>query len=284
MTHVVFNEPDVALMQEVMALDPELGGDVVLVRDDYAVGPLVDLDSEEGWQARYDWWMHLLSFSHYGEKEIPAFDDRQTVATLQAKLDEQEDEILWIWMAQNQHDVGGYFWLMRQLSAYQGRVLVLYLNNLPFINEKGAIFYPTWLSQIQPKEFIKAKKLARPVTLSEFETDPDEWNRLVGENGLVRVLEGGKKIVSRDASFYDGEIMKNLTPEWQKAWRLASNTLHRMSIKTGDVFIEWRIRMLIEEGRIETSGTPGKNWKEFDVRKPGSREQEELSSSVEQAG
>ena len=38
------------------------------------------------------------------------------------------------------------------------------------------------LQEIQPKEFLKAKKLARPITLSEFEVDPDEWKKLCDEN------------------------------------------------------------------------------------------------------
>ena len=65
--------------------------------------------------------------------------------------------------------------------------------------------------EIQPKELLKAKKLARPITMSEFEVDPDEWKKLCAENATVRILEGGKKIVSREETFYDSEIMKNLT-------------------------------------------------------------------------
>src|SRR5690606_14715802 len=106
-------------------------------------------------------------------------------------------------MGQNAHDVCGYYWLISQLQPYQGRVVVLYMNNLPFINEKGQIFYPSCLFEIQPKEFIKAKKLNRKVTLSEFEVDPDEWRKLCSENAMVRILEGGKKIVSREESFFD---------------------------------------------------------------------------------
>ena len=36
---------------------------------------------------------------------------------------------------------------------YQGRIFVLYLNNLPFINEKGGHFTPQCCTEIQPKEF-----------------------------------------------------------------------------------------------------------------------------------
>ncbi|HQV86585.1 MAG TPA: DUF1835 domain-containing protein [Chitinophagaceae bacterium] len=274
MIHIVFNESEVELMKQVIELDETMSGDVIQIRDDYAVGPLSALDTEEGRQSRLNWWKDLLSYSHYQESQVHHFDDRETVQLLKSKLDENPDEELWIWMGQNQHDVCGYYWLMPQLKDYQGRVMVLFLNNLPFINEKGHIFYPSWLNEIQPKEFIKAKKLARPITLSEFEVDPDEWVRIVNDGGLVRILEGGKKIASKDDTFYDKEVLKNLTPEWQKAWRLVSNTLHRMPVKTGDVFIEWRIRQLIEQGKIEVTGDVSKGWKDFDVKLPGTKQQE----------
>jgi len=274
MIHIVFNESEVELMKQVIELDETMSGDVIQIRDDYAVGPLSALDTEEGRQSRLNWWKDLLSYSHYQESQIHHFDDRETVQLLKSKLDENRDEELWIWMGQNQHDVCGYYWLMPQLKDYQGRVMVLFLNNLPFINEKGHIFYPSWLNEIQPKEFIKAKKLARPITLSEFEVDPDEWVRIVNDGGLVRILEGGKKIASKDDTFYDKEVLKNLTPEWQKAWRLVSNTLHRMPVKTGDIFIEWRIRQLIEQGKIEVTGDVSKGWKDFDVKLPGTKQQE----------
>jgi hypothetical protein len=125
------------------------------------------------------------------------------------------------------------------------------------------------LHEIQPKEFVKAKKLCRPITLSEFEVDPDEWKRLVEDNSVVRMLEGGKKIAGKEESFYDNEIMKNLTPEWQKATRLLSNTLNRMKIKTGDIFVMDRVKKLIEKGLIEAMGDVEKGWKDFDVRLPG---------------
>jgi len=47
-----------------------------------------------------------------------------------------------------------------------------------------------------------------------------------------------------------------------------------MPIKTGDVFIEWRIRQLIEQGKIEVTGDVSKGWKDFDVKLPGAQLQE----------
>ena len=229
------------------------------------------------------WWRLVSEGSPYSSDLVGSFDDRETVKQIKAKLDENPEEQLWIWMGQNQHDVTGYYWLMPQFREYQGRVMILYLNNLPFINEKGQIFYPSWLHEIQPKEFIKAKKLSRPITLSEFEIDPDEWRKIAEENAVVRILEGGKKIAVKEDSFYDSEILKNVTGEWQKATRVLSNTLHRMKIKTGDIFVMWRMKDLVSRGKIEVTGDINKGWKDFDVKLAGGKtEQVQLTQEAEQ--
>lgn len=271
MIHLVFQEADIDVLKGAIKLDESLGTSVIQIKDEFAVGPLKDLDTEEGWNARGDWWKELLEDSPYGQQLVGSFDDRETLKQLKESLDADLELQAWIWMGQNQHDVCGYFWLIPQMRQFQGRVMILYLNNLPFINEKGQLFYPTAIHQIQPKEILKAKKLARPVTISEFELDPDEWKRLVEENATVRILEGGKKIVSQDETFYDGEILKNLTSDWQKAWRVLLNTLHRMKIKTGDVFLMWRMKQLINERKIEVIGDSSKGWKDFDVKLPGAQ-------------
>lgn len=265
MIHIVFETANVAALQQAIELDETLQGSIVEIKDDYAAGPLGDIYETEGYQARRDWWKNLLEFSPYTE-QLNIVDDKLTVHQLLKQLDEEPEAEVWIWMAQNAHDVCGYYWLMSQLKEYQGRVQVLYLNNLPFINEKGQIFYPNYLHEIQPKEFLKAKKLARPITLSEFEVDPDEWKKLCMENALVRYLEGGKKIIGKEVEFYDKDILANITGEAQKLNKVITSTLSKMKVKTGDVFLVWRIRELVATGRLETAGDWNKGWKEMTVK------------------
>jgi hypothetical protein len=274
MIHIVFNEPDVNVLKKAIELDESLQGDVLQVKDDYAVGPLTGIYEAEGLEARKQWWKEVLAGGDYdGLVEKGQVDDPKMVADLKERLTAEPGEICWVWAAQNKHDVSGYYWLMSQLKDFQGRIYILYLNNLPFISEKGTIFYPDWLHVIPPKEFIKAKRLARPITLSEFEVDPDEWKKIAEDTSLVKMLEGGKKIAGKDESFYDAEILKNLTPEWQKAGRVLTNTLNRMKIKTGDVFLMWRMKQLINNGKIGTTGEVSRSWKDFDVKVAGTVEE-----------
>lgn len=273
MIHIVFETANIAVLQQAIELDETIQGTILEIKDDYAVGPLGDIYAAEGYQLRRDWWKSLLEFSPYTE-QLDLVDDKLTVHHLLKQLDEEPDTEVWIWMAQNAHDVCGYYWLMSQLKDYQGRVQVLYLNNLPFINEKGQIFYPSYLHEIQPKEFLKAKKLARPITLSEFEVDPDEWKKHCQESAIVRFLEGGKKIIGKEVSFFDKDILAHINSEPQKLSKILTNTLNKMKVKTGDVFLVWRIRELINEGKLEAIGDWNKSWKDISVKMQGGKSQD----------
>jgi hypothetical protein len=208
-----------------------------------------------------------LEDSPYTE-QIDLVDDKLTVHRLKEKL-QDENEQAWIWVAPNQHDVCGYYWLTGQLKEWEGRIFIISLNNLPFINEKGSIFYPVDLFEIPPKEFIKAKKLSRAVTLSEFELDGDEWKKLCSENGVVRILEGGKKILSKEASHYDDKIIAAITKEPQKLHKIFQTLFGKMKVHTGDVFLAWRMKELISLGKIELMGNWDNGWKEISLKLPG---------------
>ncbi len=268
MIHLVFNTADIAAIEAAIELDDSLAGKVIEIKDDYAVGPLMDIYETEGFQARRDWWATVLEYSPY-EEQLNIVDDKLTMHHLFNELNHDENQEIWIWMGQNVHDVCGYYWVMSQCKELQGRIQVLYLNNVPFLNEKGQLFYPSYLSQIQPKEFLKAKKLARPITLSEFELDPDEWKKICQENYGVRFLEGGKKIVSVDISYYDKEILSLLTKNAQKLPSAISNILSKMKVKTGDAFIVSRLKVLAEQGKIIFNGDWEKGWKDMVIQMPG---------------
>lgn len=266
MVHVVFNTADVDVLQKAIELDESMAGEVLEVKDDYAVGPIADLYTEEGRAARNEWWKQVLVGGDYdGTVEKGIVNDEAVVAAIKEKLDADENEVLWIWAAQNKHDVSGYYWLMSQLKDYQSRVFILYLNNLPFINDKGQIFYPEWLHVIPPKEFLKAKKLARPITLSEFEVDPDEWKKLCGEGKYVRILEGGKKLAQYDADYYDADLQKYITGEWQKASKIIHNFINKNKQTTGDAYLLWRLKHIIAEKQLDVQGEV-KNMKDFEVK------------------
>ena len=160
------------------------------------------------------------------------------------------------------------------MKEFAGRIYVLSLNNLPFINDKGHIFYPENLFEIPPREFLKAKKLARQVTPSEFEIDPDEWTKICNENKMVRILEGAKKLSQHDADFFDKYILDFITPDWQKAHKVILHVLNKSRQTTGDAYLLWRMKELIAEEKIDSQGEI-KNMKDFEVKQKVDKTQSE---------
>ena len=266
MIHIVFNTADVEVLKKVFLLDESIIGSIIEIKDDYAVGPISNIFKGEGKNSRKNWWRMVLEGGDLeGFVDNGIVDDAKQIEIIHQQMQEDPNQVVWIWAAQNKHDVSGYFWLMSQLAVYQSRIFILYLNNLPFFNEKGSIFYPNWLHVIPPKEFIKAKKLARPITLSEFETDPDEWKKLMDEDKMVRLLEGGKKLTQYDEDFYDKDLFKFILKDWQKANKVIQQFLQKNIHTTGDAYLLWRIKSLINAEKIEAKGLL-KGMKDFEVR------------------
>lgn len=267
--HIVFGQSSEANLKAAFDLDPQLAGEILCFEDDLAVGPLFILDTPEGRTARREWWNNMLEIPAVvpaeGE-EVAAPED--PVRSLKGRLREEEELEVWIWAGQNACDVSGYFWLISQLDRFSGRIHLVYLNNLPFLNEKNGVFYPTHLSQILPKEFIKAKKLAREVSLAEFELDGDEWHRLMNENAGIRLLEGGKKLRGEPASFFDKDLLQATSKEFQKANKVIVQVTGKFKYPVMDQFLSWRIKELIKEGKIESKGEL-KTMRDFEIKLPG---------------
>ncbi len=266
MIHIVFNEADAKVLSQAIELDESLQGKIIHFNDDYSVGPIENIYTEEGIDIRNKWWQTILSSGDF-ENKLTAHqqNDNTIVQELVQLMNEDENQTLWVWAAQNTHDVSGYYWILPYLKEFQGRVQILYLNNLPFINEKGNIFYPITLNEIPAKEFLKAKKLARDITLSEFEVDPDEWTKLCTENKGIRILEGGKKIAQYDYDYFDSELKKYIMPDWQKGNKIIHNFLSKAKQTTSEAYLLWRLKEFIANNLYDVQGKIG-NMKDFEIK------------------
>lgn len=269
--HIVFGQSSAASLKAAFELDPVLQGELLCFEDDLSVGPLFILDTPDGRAARRQWWNQVQDIPEpVANEDAPVVEtppEPDPVKELKGRLREEEELEVWIWAGQNATDVCGYFWLISQLDRFAGRIHLLYLNNLPFLNEKGGVFYPTHLSQILAKEFLKAKKLVRQVSTAEFELDGDEWRRLMNENAGVRILEGGKKIRGEASDFYDKELLAQAGKEFQKASKLISAVTGKFKYPVMDLFLCWRMKELIKQDKLDSRGEL-KTMREFEVRQP----------------
>jgi hypothetical protein len=282
--HIVFGQSSAPALAAAFELDETLKGDLLFFEDDLSVGPLFILDTKDGQSNRRQWWQQIAGLQAQAQQQ-PAAEgaqpepavaeeesgDPELVKQLKTRLKTEEELQVWIWAGQNARDVCGYYWLISQLYDFSGRIHIIYLNNLPFLNEKGAVFYPTHLHQILPKEFLKARKLARPVSLAEFELDGDEWHRLMNENAGIRLLEGGKKLKGEPATHYDKDLLQQCGREFQKAGKVVGQVGGKLKYPVLEQFLTWRLKELVREEKLESRGEM-KTLKDFEVKQPGQAE------------
>src|ERR1700748_3512621 len=98
MIHIVFNQPDIEALQRAIELDESLQGEVIQIKDDYAVGPLQNCYIGEGIEARKAWWREVLAGSEQeGKVDSGEVDDYKTAAELVGTMRRNEEEQIWIW-------------------------------------------------------------------------------------------------------------------------------------------------------------------------------------------
>ncbi len=253
--HLVFHETAAEVLLQTFELDDNIKGDVFVIKDDYSVGTVQNIYDADGWQMRKAFWNNILDNDAAVEDAHAAMqEDKLTVHNLLSQLQENEELNLWIWMGQNEQDVCGYYWLLNQFKELEGRIFVLYLNNLPFINEKGSIFYPMHIKEIAAKELLKARRLARKISAAEFELDGEEWKKICNENACVRSLEGGKKIVSQPDNYFDSKIVQTIGKETYRLSRLINQLSNKLKMEKPDLFWIWRMKHLAEANVLIENG------------------------------
>ena len=263
--HIVTGDVAATPLKEAIIQDAAMEGEVIVMKDVLSVGPLQKEEGQKFSDLRSAFWQMVAP----NEKNPIQVDDLERLLEISNELSKNEEAKIWLWMAPWPADICLYHWSLKYLGKYVGRVYMVNIAGLPFLDENGKVFFPKSIGEIQPRELIKAKRLARPVTLPELETDGEEWRKLVAANAGIRTHEGGKRLLSKTEDFYDNQLISFCSHQYQKASKIVNQAIARYNIPTGDVYLGWRLRKMFDAGRLELQGDTAKLLKDFDVKLPG---------------
>ncbi|RYD58710.1 MAG: DUF1835 domain-containing protein [Sphingobacteriales bacterium] len=263
--HFVVGDMAAAPLQEAVLTEPSMAGEVIILKDILHVGPLQKEEGSTFSALRSSFWQQVV----INEKQPIEVNDMERLLEVSNAMYKDESIVAWFWMAPGPADVCAYHWMLPYLSKHTGRFYLINIAGLPFLDENGKLFFPKSLSGIMPKELVKARKLARQVTLAEVEVDTEEWRKLVQENAPIRTHEGGKKLTSRAEDHYDAQLISFCSQQYQKASRVVTQALSKFQIPTGDLYLGWRLRRMAETEKLQLQGDVTKTLKDFDVKLPG---------------
>ncbi|MBK7761803.1 MAG: DUF1835 domain-containing protein [Bacteroidetes bacterium] len=262
MIHIIVGNEAAANLEAAFLLDENLRGEVCVLKDTLGIGPISVDDQIDHDALRSEFWKALIP-----QDDIVVTDSKILSALVERAI--AEEEPLCFWLSPCVSDVCAYYWLLTYCKPYADLLHTINIIGLPFLNEKGQMFYPKNFSEIPPKEFLKTKRLLKNVTPAEYEVEGDEWSRLQSEQTWVRTYEGGKKIVSRDVTFYDSIMKASISADFQKGSKIINESLKKCPDTISNWFFDWRLRQFIEQGLVESKGDLTKGAKDFEVKKIG---------------
>ena len=87
----------------------------------------------------------------------------------------------------------------------------------------------------------------------------------MAENKGVRILEGGKKLAQFDYDYFDKDLRKFVTGDFQKASKILQQVGTKIKIQVSDAYLLWRLKTLAAQQIFEVQGEM-KNAKDFELR------------------
>lgn len=259
--HFVVGDMAAQPLQEAILSEPTLQGEIIVLKDLLHIGPLQKEEGQGFSELRGAFWQHVT-----GSDKPVEVADMERLLEVSKHMYDNPDAQAWLWMAPWPADVCAYHWMLPYMSKHTGRFYLVSIAGLPFLNEDGKVYFPKNISEILPRELVKARRLARQVTPAEFEVDGDEWQKMVADNAGIRTHEGGKKTAPRAESHYDNILLSFCSQQFQKAHKVVNQAINKYNVPTGDVYLGWRLRMLAEEGKLVMQGDASKTLKDFEIK------------------
>jgi hypothetical protein len=274
LTHIIVGEAASKVLLETIALEESLQGTIITLTDDYHLGPIYTAEGESFHSMRNAYWQTMGKI--LAENYIS--DEQRIIDLINNKSD---DSKCIFWMAPNAQDVSAYYWLLSYFQKHKGLLHVIFIDSLPFFNEKGILYYPKSFAQLLPKEMVKCRHLIKELSAADYELEMDEWTRISGENGMVRSHEVGKKLSTRNETHFDGAIYLSITNNFVKANKILASCMNKGGAQANETFMANRIKKLVENNSFIVQGDTNKALKDFEIKSNKSNSEEEELAAIE---
>jgi len=264
-THIVFGDSSNGILKYVFEnKHSKYNGEIIAFREDHSIGPLHEIDTEEGLEKRFTWLrgIHKEVFAYeYSESYEEAY-----MSSYEILKNIGEDSIVVIWHGDNTGDQVGVRYLcasLRNRELYEVNVSESYIESYD-----GWKYQPRALAECRPEEVDQLILTMKKMDEKRCHDLRIEWETLRTSMENLRILHNDI-IMGVDEDFYDQEIVANCTFNFKKAARVVGKTMGESNQLVGDTCIDWRIRRLIESGQIEYRGKL-ETMRDYEIRVPGS--------------
>lgn len=246
--HIVFGRT------AALSLKQALEERVIAFPDVLSMAPLKAIHTWKGMEARYAWIKQNLTDTYHEFKKLKrnmmqAFRDLKRLTS---------DHEVVIWTCQNSAEQIGLRIALAVLPEVASIRLVDTYQGYRDIEQHDTPGFPRTTGEVAP-EFLSQMALLPEVLLQmeQIEVLREEGKRWLESDALLHLFEAGE-LKPFDVSALDQFILDHVErlqeDDYVKAAALLSEVYGTMKDYTGDVFLEYRVRALIEEGILLSRG------------------------------
>lgn len=249
--HIVYRFADrVLLNSKIFDLD---NIELIKLVDNLSIGPVCNLETIDGVYSRKDWLDNIIVDIKYKEEIISAVDEDVTTIS---KISELADmcENVYIWTGYDASELIGTARVLKKMMKLKKSIYVLDFSNIQVQNINGETISPKSLLQTAPsqiKDVIKYFKLQESADLKKWE---EMLIDVESSNSLLRILDINGLISHKRDSYYDKLLLSKCIEEYQNASVVIGQALVDVDISVGDYFLNWRIKELVKEKKLESCG------------------------------
>ncbi|RDD81556.1 DUF1835 domain-containing protein [Dyella tabacisoli] len=217
---------------------------IIVLRDDLAIGPLVGID--DSCEARARFWQQVAP-----RGDIDFTIEMQRVLDKLAVLQRDDADVV-IWhgpCASDQLLLRRVVFHLRRSPhrLHEVAMDVRELVGTPQSELASLAMYP--LERLAPHFFSM-----EPIALPRLGRLCDEWRQSIAANADMRLWKDGE-LVSAAYRMVDTVIVQHTLPEWQRASRVVGDVMGSIEgVLASDGFIFWRCLALVEAGELALRG------------------------------
>ncbi len=244
--------------------ESEYKGEVINFREDHSTGPLFEIDTEKGLKKRIEWFEKMLK----AVSEYDYFKDivKDFIDTYEDIKNIDLDSKIVIWCGENTVDQVGLRYLstlFRNRELYEVNVSDSYINGYD-----GKRYKPRALGECSPEAIEHLILTMKKIEKEKHKNLVNEWEILRTSKENLRVLKNNN-LIGVDESYYDEDILSNCTFNFQKASRVIGSTMGNSDQLVSDMYIDYRVRKLVESGKVEYRGKL-ETMRDFEIKVLGS--------------
>lgn len=248
---------------------------IICINEDFSIGPIYKLESNEGLQRRKQWLKEVLTKTGSTlDKDYLDWIEIILKRNSQIAIEVPTDSKVILWHGSNTSDEIGLryvaFLLQNNNIQFQEVNVTEYSRHIDYkvgdLQDKEIPYVIRSLGEMPPELILDALQMKKNISHLTIKSLINDWKKWSQTKDILRILLN-EKIVSVSEDYYDAFILENTSKKYQKASHIVGKVMGESNQCIGDTYLSFRVYQLIQQRKLSYRGYLG-FLRGFEIRLP----------------